>query len=535
MAELRIFCRCAYLLDLFAEVCIFGSFHSFLDLVRIINSKLRFCQRLSVGEPNMSQQNDASSLRWVFLGNLVHCTGNPFALEQQDEWNRRCGEGQEDDETTIWLGPGLQILLDHILTVDRDGVIQRIEPHSRSTVDLTTLPDDCKVIQLQAPYEFLCPGMVDLHIHAPQFAYTGTATDRPLMGPDGWLETYTFPAERRLREDLTLARSVYESVVQTTLKHGTTTAVYFATLDAEPCRLLVDVALEKGQRALVGKVCMDRNSPADYCQSTEQNLEETKQLMDYIYQRAGKRTASTTTKLPLVLPLVTPRFIPTCTPQLLEGLGQLARQESCHITSHISESLDEIAFSRQVASQDGYYSDDDAMTDARVFHSHQLLTDQCIMAHGVWLSDADRTLLHRQGTAVAHCPLSNFFFADAILPCRELLERGHRVGLGSDVAGGYSPSVLASRALEQQRNNRHVLDFRHAFYLATLGGAQALRLQNELGSLEVGKQLDAFVFKAEKEMAFAQDSLADVFQKLCNLGDDRHISQVFVAGRDVKS
>ena len=172
------------------------------------------------------------------------------------------------------------------------------------------------------------------------------------MGPEGWLETYTFPTEAGMR-DLKRARKVYEAVVKRTLSLGTTTAVYFATLDAEPTKLLVDIALEQGQRALIGKVCMDRNAPDKYCQSTEQNLYEARDVIEYILNHPSSRQQSTQSSsidiLPLVLPLVTPRFIPTCSPALMTGLGKLAKEFNCHITSHISESYDEVEFSKSLA------------------------------------------------------------------------------------------------------------------------------------------------------------------------------------------
>ena len=419
-------------------------------------------------------------------------------------------------------------------------------------------------------------------MHAPQFPYTGTATDLPLMGDCGWLESYAFPAERRLRRQADgTARAVYQRVVATTLRHATTTAVYFATLDAEPCQVLVDVCVGQGQRALIGKVCMDRNAPEDYCQSTQQNVDETVQVMEYIYERAGKRQSARkhddddddtdfaddpTVPLPLVLPVITPRFIPTCTPELLSQLGQLAAaHQNCHITTHASESWDEVAFSRQC--------DDDGRTDCEILDAHQLLTRHCLLAHAVHLTPSDGQLLRRRGAAIAHCPLSNFYFAGQCLPCRRLLSRPNDqddgqdlmssipVGLGTDVAGGYSPSmmnaarmaVIASHALQQQdykpnsRNDTsnttttptttsHVLDYRHAFYLATLGGATALRLQHRIGTFAVGMELDAFVWSVDDNNVPwfpATDTIQDVFQKLCTLGDDRNVQRVFVQGREV--
>jgi guanine deaminase len=352
------------------------------------------------------------------------------------------------------------------------------------------------------------------------------------MGKEGWLETYTFPAERSLHHDLKKARRVYEAVVSKTLGSGTTTACYFATLHLEPCKVLADVTLHLGQRALVGKVCMDRHSPDDYVQSTEQNIDETKELIAYIHKRVGK--LGDRPILPLLMPIITPRFIPTCTPKLLTTLGKLAKQHNCHIQSHISESVDEVEFTKSLEGID--------KTDTDIFDSHSLLSDKCIMAHGVLLSDSDLDIMRKRGSAVAHCPLSNFFFAGSTLPCRKLMERYNKVGLGTDVAGGYSPSMLssarmtvvASHAHQHATGDESVLDYRHAFYLATLGGAEALGLSEKIGTFELGMELDALILTPSSNVdIFETDSTADVFQKILNLGDDRNIKRVFVQGRQV--
>jgi guanine deaminase len=361
------------------------------------------------------------------------------------------------------------------------------------------------------------------------------------MGDNGWLETYTFPAEQRLGHDLEHAKHVYQSLVYTLLNNGTTTAVYFATLHVQPCKILVDTCIQNGQRAFVGKVCMDRNSPANYVQSCEQNIQQTRELIEYIHETCGRERDNTT--LPLVLPIITPRFIPTCSTELMSALGDLTAEYQCHVQSHISESLDEVAFSRELDREDNPLSV--PRTDAAIFDAHDLLTDRCVMAHGVHLTRTDQKLLKDRGASVAHCPLSNFYFAGGSLPCRKMLENNNKVGLGTDVAGGYSPSmmnsmrmaVIASRSLEHadiltnvastrpSSSDQHSIDYRHAFYLATLGGAEALGLQDRIGTFAVGMEFDAIVLSAVENSAqlFDTDRTADIFQKLCTLGDDRNI------------
>jgi guanine deaminase len=166
------------------------------------------------------------------------------------------------------------------------------------------------------------------------------------------------------------------------------------------------------------------------------------------------------------------------------------------------------------------------------------------MAHGVYLSDADLSLMKEMGSSVAHCPLSNFFFAGGCLRCRKIMERGVKMGLGTDMAAGYSPSVLdsarntvvASLSLQQQEpSESHALDYLHSFYLATLGGAEALGLEDTIGTFRVGMEFDAFILSASNSSPdiYPRDTLADIFQKLCILGDDRNVSRVFVRGRQV--
>jgi guanine deaminase len=508
-----------------------------------------------------------NDVKWIIHGNfVVPVTSNNIFVDSYNGSNY----DDEEDDNLLWLGPGrfLKLLLDYAIIVNSIGVV----------VSFLSYKQFCKiyngfenlfpmtVIHCNLRTEFICPGFIDLHIHAPQFSYTGTATDRPLMGMNGWLEKYTFPAESRLATDSEFAQRVYSTCVKTTLKNGTTTAVYFGTLHKQPCQVLVDCAIQQKQRALIGKVCMDRNSPDDYSHSTEKNVQETIDLVEYIHKQAGARISSNAvihdTILPLVLPMITPRFIPTCSPRLLTELGKIAKKYNCHITSHVSESIDEVEYTNYIdKTEDG---GDGTRTDTEIFHSHDLLSNQCIMAHAIYLNKSDIRLFQQMQTGIAHCPLSNFFFAGGTLPCKSLLKQGINVGLGTDVAGGYNPSifnsmrmaVIASRSLEHtynyvsmHHNNKErlpvedpTIDYRHAFYMATIGGAQVLGLENSIGTFAVGMEFDALILSTSVVPSHTDnihvtdgvDTIADIFQKICVLGDDRNVKHVFVQGNMVK-
>ena len=230
------------------------------------------------------------------------------------------------------------MLTDALLGVADDGRIAFLLDLSSGCEDVISAAQkehgfDGSLIQRLAPEEVLVPGMVDTHIHASQYSYTGTGYELPLLQ---WLETYTFPAESLLSDE-EKAREVYEKVVKRTLKCGTTSAVYFATISTKSTELLADVVKELGQRALVGKVNMDRNSPDFYVETTEKSVDDTLEFVEYV----EKLTAGDAGKM-LVQPVITPRFVPTCSSELMTKLGDLAKEKNLHIQSHISENPDEV-------------------------------------------------------------------------------------------------------------------------------------------------------------------------------------------------
>ncbi|EWM24381.1 guanine deaminase [Nannochloropsis gaditana] len=437
-------------------------------------------------------------------------------------------------------------------------------------------PPSLRIVTLP-PSHFLLPGLVDTHLHAPQFGYTGTATHLPLLE---WLNRYTFPSEARLASDLSYAQSLYRSLLDTVVGQGTTTALYFASKDLAPTKLLVDLIHAKGQRGFVGKVNMDRHAPEDYCEaSASASLAATEAFLDYVLDVVAS---------PLVRPVLTPRFLPTCSDALLQGLGALARKYAgreggreggrggatpgLHIQSHISESADQVAFNHRLAEHHQGES-----RDLPVFERCGLLTPLTVLAHGIHLSPSELALLARRGAGLAHCPLSNFFFGHGVLPVRKVLEAGVKVGLGTDVAGGYSSSmlsairscVLASRALEdgveewrhgEEEGDREGkkeggkqggeqwckegregmrIDWKEALWLATMGGAECLGLEEEVGSWAVGKAFDAVRVDVKKGGAVVVlegggDSAEDLVEKWVNNGDDRHVLEVYVVGREIK-
>jgi len=400
-----------------------------------------------------------------------------------------------------------------------------VEPSSKLDELASKFGFDKSSVHALTKSQFLMPGLVDTHIHAPQYMNSGTGYDRQLLD---WLDKYTYPTETRFK-DAAVAKQVYPLVVKRTLRHGTTTACYFATIHLEATKELCQVISDVGQRALVGKVNMDQQCPDTYCEDTQQSLQDTRSFIKFVNAM----------KNPLVQPIITPRFAPTCSPQLLKGLGQLALDTGVNIQSHICEQKDEVEYTL------GLFPDHEHC--ASIFDKNDLLTEKTVMAHCIHLEDSELELFKSKGVGISHCPNSNFCLRSGILDVRRLLGMGMKIGMGTDVSGGYSPSMFdairsavhASKALGFNRTGGYeALSHHEALYMATVGGAKVLALEDQIGNFEVGKQFDALLVDTKAPTPpvfdiFDQDELDDVIMKFLYLGDDRNILKRFVAGREI--
>lgn len=320
-----------------------------------------------------------------------------------------------------------------------------------------------------------------------------------------------------------------KKVVEKTISSGTTTASYFTTLHNPSAEIMADMVEAYGQRALIGKVCMDCFTPDYYIETTEECLTSTTDFVKKILDR----------KNPLVLPTVTPRFALTCSEDLLKGLGDIAKEHDVHIQTHLCESLPEIERAKELFPQYKNYAD--------IYAGTGLLTSKAIMAHCVHLNDEEIQTLKQHNTSVSHCPTSNICLLSGLCPVKKIINAGIKVGLGTDVAGGYTPSILeamrhtimTAKTLAIEGKETEPLTYKEAIYLATLGGAEALAMDQEIGNFQVGKSFDALVINLVHELSpvdsFPEKDIDDLIQKFVMLGDDRNIVKVFVNGQTVKS
>ena len=370
------------------------------------------------------------------------------------------------------------------------------------------------------------PGMVDLHVHAPQYAFRGMCMDLELMD---WLNRYTFPEEEKY-EDLEYARKAYGMFVDALKKGATTRACIFATRHRQATELLMQMMEESGLVSYVGKVNMDREaSPALTEDSADISAYTTFGWINAVKDRFHR------TK-----PILTPRFIPCCTDKLMEELREIQMAYGIPVQSHLSESKGEIEFVKFLRPDDPFYGD--SYNDYDLFGKNDDIgTDvKTVMAHCVWSTEEEVELMRQNGVFVAHCPASNMNLTSGIAPIRKYLDLGLNIGLGSDIAGGHSDSIFRAitDAIQVSKMYFRMVDesvkplvFPEAFYLATKGGGAFF---GKVGSLESGYEFDAVVLD-DSVLPHAQTlNLAERMERAVYLGlEGKKITAKYVAGEKI--
>ena len=392
-------------------------------------------------------------------------------------------------------------------------------------------PDGEYEVYDSTDFQIILPGLIDTHIHAPQYAFLGCGLDLPLME---WLNKYTFPAESKFT-DIEHAKRVYNAVVNKSLSFGTTTASYFATIHSEASLLLADVCRKCGQRAFVGKVTMDQHSPSFYIEKTDDAIKSVNKFVNDLMPKNDND---------LVQPIITPRFVPTCSMESMKGLAKIMEENPFLLAqSHLSENLDEIARVKELHPQIQSYS--------HVYDEAGLLSKGrgALMAHAVHLTDEEIALLAERKCSIAHCPSSNFQVFSGLCDIRRLQKGGINVSLGTDVAGGESISMIhamrnalvCSRSIMFEERNKgnngyQPITVAEAFALATECGAKALHIDDKVGNFIIGKDFDAIIvdMNTGSTDCFGNESLLDLLDKFVHAGDDRNIIRVYVQGKLVK-
>lgn len=345
-----------------------------------------------------------------------------------------------------------------------------------------------------------------------------------------WLNTHTFPCEAEF-SDINHATDAYTKVIKRFLASGTTTVSWFATIHLQASKKLVDLVEQYGQRAYVGKVNMDSNSPNYYVETTASSLQDTRTFIEYVKAKNNS----------LITPVVTPRFAISCSSALMNGLSQLANEYQLPIQTHLCENPNEIAETKSLFPNSKDYTS--------VYDDHNLLNERAYMAHCIHMTDDEVDMLAARNTGVSHCANSNFSLESGVSDVRRLLNKGIKVGLGTDVAGGYSPSMLDAirSAFAATKTNKFIhRDMKNdpnyvplvpaeLLFLATLGGAQVLGLEDKIGNFAQNKAFDALWVDLKNGSLdlMGGETMQEKVEKFMFNGSAQNLKHVYVQGKRV--
>jgi len=406
---------------------------------------------------------------------------------------------------------GLLFIPDGIVFV-RDGLIAWVKPAEAAIAEI---PADCPVHRYQD--RLILPGFIDTHTHFPQLEVIGRMGHTLL----DWLNQYTFPAEEKF-SDLPHAQQAAHLFLDELARHGVTTASVFATVHAQSVDAFFERAQARGLRMLCGKVLMNQHCPEALQDGADYGMAATESLISQWHGRDRLRYS------------LTPRFAPTSSPEQMRAVGRLFQsQPGLHLQSHLAETEEEVAWVQSLYPEQKRYLE--------VYQHFQQTGPGAIMGHSIYVNDRDRQTMAQTQTAIAFCPSSNLFLGSGLFDLQSACEAGVAVGLGSDVGGGTSPSMFKTMldAYKVLKLRGQTLSPEMAFYLATLGGAEALGLHSVIGSLEAGKEADLIVVNPEAtpllaHRAAASQSLSDLLSALITLGDERCVEACYIQGRPLQ-
>ena len=415
---------------------------------------------------------------------ILHCLADPG-----DESNRSAYEYFEDG----------------LLVVDEGHIVAT----GNATKLLSELAADTAVIDYTG--KLIVPGFIDCHVHFPQLDIIGSYGAQLL----DWLNQYAFPAEAKFA-DPDYAREVAGVFIDELLTNGTTTALVFGTVHPHSADAIFEAADAKGMRLIAGKVLMDSNCPEELRDDAETGYADSKALIERWHGKGRLGYA------------ITPRFALTSSAEQLAAAGRLASEyPDLWIHTHLAENMEEVDEIARLFPDSRSYLD--------VYEQHGLLRERAVFAHCLHMDDEDRASMSAHGGAAAFCPTSNLFLGSGLFDLPAFRDAGIRCGLGTDVGGGTSLSLLktASEAYKVLHLQEHALPATRALYLATLGAAEALYLDDRIGNFASGKEADFVVLDFEGSNLTARRTAAattieEKLFALMTLADDRNVAATYV-------
>ena len=364
--------------------------------------------------------------------------------------------------------------------------------------------------------KLIMPGFIDTHIHYPQVDVIASYGEQLL----DWLNNYTFPTELQFK-DKAFASETANFFLDELLKNGTTTALVFGTVFKESVDAFFEASQARNTRMICGKVMMDRNAPEGLCDTPQSSFDDSQALIDQWHENGRQLYA------------ITPRFAITSTREQLEKAGELVKNNpSVYMQTHLSENKAEIAFVKELFPERKSYLD--------VYDHYGLLGPRSVFAHGVHLDETDYQRLSETQSSISFCPTSNLFLGSGLFSLEDSKKFNVPVSVATDVGGGTSFSMLQTlnEAYKICQLNNYSLAPLEGFYMMTLGNAKTLQLDDKIGNFASGKEADFVVIDLQGTPLMARKqakcrTLEETLFSLMMLGDDRAISETFVAGRSV--
>lgn len=426
-------------------------------------------------------------MRQAFQASILHCLADP---------------GEDSRASAI------EFFEDGLLIIE-DGDVLEAGP---ADVLKPGLGEDVKVTPY--PGKLIVPGFIDCHVHFPQLDIIASYGEQLL----DWLNRYAYPAEARFA-DPDHAREVAAAFVDEMLANGTTTALVFGTVHAHSADAIFEVAAARGMRLIAGKVLMDCNCPEELRDDASSGIADSRALIERWHGKGRLGYA------------ITPRFALTSTPEQLAAAGQLARDyPDVWIHTHLAENMDEVEEIAKLYPERSSYLD--------VYDHFGLLRERAVFAHCLHMSETDRSSMAQKGGAAAFCPTSNLFLGSGLFDLAAMRAASVRCGLGTDVGGGTSLSLLrtASEAYKVLHLQEHALPAARALFLATLGAAEALYLDDWIGNFVAGKEADFVVLDfagsgLTSRRTAAAETIDEKLFALMTLADDRNIAATYIRGQ----
>ena len=376
------------------------------------------------------------------------------------------------------------------------------------------VPDNAHVIDHGE--DLILPGFVDGHVHYPQMNIIASFGTNLI----DWLNTFTFPEEAKF-SDKSYASRIANFFLSESLKNGYTTSSVFCTTHPQSVDAFFSEADKLGPRMIAGKVLMDRNAPENLLDTAQSSYDQSKELIDKWHNKNRALYA------------ITPRFAPTSTPAQLEVAGTLYKEvDGVYVQSHVAENVDEISWVGELFQQSTSYLD--------VYNKFGLLGPITLYGHGIYFSDVDIEMLKDTDASIIHCPTSNLFLGSGLFTYKKFKEAGVRVALGTDVGGGpsLSPFATMKAAYEVAQFHNYSLTPFEAFYLLTIGGAEALHLGDKIGRIAPGYEADLTVVNLNSTQIIRNrmaqsNELAEILFLQIILADDRAIRTTYANGKQV--